>query len=160
MTKCTSLNADFVTNASWFSNTVFCKQPHFPFCHTIMKIKICAEYRDMLPMPRLVCQEPGLRPIGRNLLLPWKSDQQNYEKKMYFSKQTNLYLIPFLWSISKRKLYRNFFTICHLDTASSVCTSVWHVFNRNRAAITGIITPPVPHTYVTASGQHWFRKRL
>ena len=29
----------------------------------IIQIKICAEYRDMLPRPRLVCQEPG--PIGR-----------------------------------------------------------------------------------------------
>ena len=29
----------------------------------IIQIKICAEYRDMLPRPRLVCQEPGLRPI-------------------------------------------------------------------------------------------------
>ena len=27
------------------------------------QIKICAEYWDMLPRPRLVCQEPGLRPI-------------------------------------------------------------------------------------------------
>ena len=29
-----------------------------------IQIKICAEYLDMLPRPRLVCQEPGLRPIG------------------------------------------------------------------------------------------------
>ena len=28
-----------------------------------MQIKICAEYLDMLHRPRLVCQEPGLRPI-------------------------------------------------------------------------------------------------
>ena len=32
----------------------------------VIQIKICAEYRDMLPRPRLVCQEPGLRPIGRS----------------------------------------------------------------------------------------------
>ena len=31
--------------------------------YAIKQIKICAEYRDMLPRPRLVCQEPGLRPI-------------------------------------------------------------------------------------------------
>ena len=31
-----------------------------------IQIKICAEYRDMLPRPRLICQEPGLRPIGRS----------------------------------------------------------------------------------------------
>ena len=34
-------------------------------CHfLVIQIKICAEYRVMLPWPRLVCQEPGLRPIG------------------------------------------------------------------------------------------------
>ena len=27
----------------------------------VTQIKICAEYRDMLPRPRLVCQEPGPR---------------------------------------------------------------------------------------------------
>ena len=30
----------------------------------VIQITICGEYRDMLPRPRLVCQEPGLRPIG------------------------------------------------------------------------------------------------
>ena len=29
-----------------------------------MQIKICAEYRDMLHRPRLVCQEPGLKPTA------------------------------------------------------------------------------------------------
>ena len=37
------------------------------------QIKIYAEYRDMLPMPRQVCQEPGLRPIGRGPGVPDKS---------------------------------------------------------------------------------------
>ena len=40
---------------------------------SIIQIKICAEYRDMLPRPRLVCQEPGLRPIGRSPGVPDKS---------------------------------------------------------------------------------------
>ena len=31
---------------------------------TDMQIKIFAEYRVMLPRPRLICQEPGLRPIA------------------------------------------------------------------------------------------------
>ena len=35
--------------------------PHTTY---VIQIKICAEYRDMLPRPRLVCQEPGLRSIG------------------------------------------------------------------------------------------------
>ena len=33
------------------------------------------EYRDMLPRPRLVCQEPGLRPIGRSPGVPDKSSR-------------------------------------------------------------------------------------
>ena len=40
-----------------------------------IQIKICAEYRDMLPRPRLVCQEPGLRPIGRSPDVPDKSSR-------------------------------------------------------------------------------------
>ena len=41
----------------------------------LIQIKICAEYRDMLPRPRLVCQEPGLRPIGRSPGVPDKSSR-------------------------------------------------------------------------------------
>ena len=44
-------------------------------CGYIIQIKICAEYRDMLPRPRLVCQEPGLRPIGRSPVVPDKSSR-------------------------------------------------------------------------------------
>ena len=40
-----------------------------------IQIKICAEYRDMLPRPRLVCQKPGLRPIGRSPGVPDKSSR-------------------------------------------------------------------------------------
>ena len=41
----------------------------------VIQIKICAEYRDMLPRPRLVCQEPGLRPTGRSPGVPDKSSR-------------------------------------------------------------------------------------
>ena len=41
----------------------------------VIQIKICAEYRYMLPRPRLVCQEPGLRPIGRSPGVPDKSSR-------------------------------------------------------------------------------------
>ena len=40
-----------------------------------IQIQICAEYRDMLPRPRLICQEPGLRPIGRSPGVPDKSSR-------------------------------------------------------------------------------------
>ena len=45
--------------------------------YAIKQIEICAEYRDMLPRPRLVCQEPGLRPIGRSPGVPDKSSILN-----------------------------------------------------------------------------------
>ena len=41
----------------------------------VIQIKICAEYQDMLPRPRLVCQEPGLRPIGLSPGVPDKSSR-------------------------------------------------------------------------------------
>ena len=41
----------------------------------IIQIKICAEYWGMLPRPRLVCQEPGLRPISRIPGVPDKSSR-------------------------------------------------------------------------------------
>ena len=30
----------------------------------VIQIEICAEYRDIIPRPMLICQEPGLRLIG------------------------------------------------------------------------------------------------
>ena len=41
----------------------------------VIQIEICAEYRDMQPRPSLVCQEPGLRPIGRSPGVPDKSSR-------------------------------------------------------------------------------------
>ena len=37
--------------------------------------EICAEYQDMLPRPRLVCQEPALRPIAQSPGIPDKSSR-------------------------------------------------------------------------------------
>ena len=50
----------------------------------VIQIKICAEYRDMLPRPRLVCQEPGLRPIGRSPGVPNKSSRGLGSMSRYF----------------------------------------------------------------------------
>ena len=46
-----------------------------PASTRVIQINICAEYLDMLPRPRLVCQEPGLRPIGRSPGVPDKSSR-------------------------------------------------------------------------------------
>ena len=51
------------------------KSPKIFFLTIIIQIKICAEYRDMLPRSRLACQEPGLRPIGRSPGVPDKSSR-------------------------------------------------------------------------------------
>ena len=62
----------------------------------IIQIKICAEYRDMLPRPRLVCQEPGLRPIGRSPSVPDKSsrDLNLFYSIHFFNFQ---FLCGFVW---------------------------------------------------------------
>ena len=49
--------------------------PFADWLKIVIQIKICAEDRDMLPRPRLVCQEPGLRPIGRSSGVPDKSSR-------------------------------------------------------------------------------------
>ena len=51
----------------------------------IIQIKICAEYRDMLPRPRLVCQESGLRPIGRSPGVPEESSRGLGNMSRYFA---------------------------------------------------------------------------
>ena len=49
--------------------------PFADWLKIVLQIKICAEYRDMIPRPRLVCQEPGLRPIGQSPGVPDKSSR-------------------------------------------------------------------------------------
>ena len=51
----------------------------------IIQIKICAEYQDMQPRPRLVCQEPGLRPIGWSPGVPDKSSRGLGSMSRYFA---------------------------------------------------------------------------
>ena len=64
----------------------------------IIQIKICAEYRDMLPRPRLVCQEPGLRPIGRSPGVPDKSSRGLGSMSRY-SAQILICFIAYIFSI-------------------------------------------------------------
>ena len=66
-----------------------------------MQIKICAEYRDMLPRPRLVCQEPGLRPKGRSPGVPDKSSQSlgsmsRYSPQILICFVAHIFLILFI----------------------------------------------------------------
>ena len=68
------------------------------FMWYIIQIKICAEYRDMLPRPRLVCQEPGLRPIGRSPGVPDKSSRGLGSMSRY-SAQILICFIAYIFSI-------------------------------------------------------------
>ena len=70
----------------------------------VIQIKICAEYRDMLPRPRLVCQEPGLRPIGRSPGVPDKSSRGLGSMSRY-SAQILICFIAYIF------LKKNFFTL-------------------------------------------------
>ena len=91
---------------SFFSNSDFkygCKLIIWNICifYEIMgdiQIKICAEYRDMLPRPRLVCQEPGLRPIGRSPGVPDKSSRGLGSMSRY-SAQILICFIAYIFSI-------------------------------------------------------------
>ena len=60
----------------WLTNWLWdCWFINYRANYTIIQIKICAEYRDMLTWSRLVGQEPRLRPIGRSPGVPDKSSR-------------------------------------------------------------------------------------
>ena len=63
-----------------------------------IQIEICAEYRDILPRPRLVCQEPGLRPIGQSPGVPDKSSRCLGSMSRY-SAQILICFIAYIFSI-------------------------------------------------------------
>ena len=70
---------------------------------------ICAEYRGILHMPKLVCQEPGLRRIGRNPGVPDKSSR-GLDSMSRYSAQNFICLIAyiFLFYYSSVDLVGNF----------------------------------------------------
>ena len=89
---------------------------------SVIQIKICAEYRDMLPRPRLVCQEPGLRPIGRSPGVPDKSSRGLGSMSRY-SAQILICFIAYIFLIflaATKQLYEWYF----LSVCPSVCPSV------------------------------------
>ena len=66
----------------------------------VIQIKICSEYRDVLPRPRLVCQEPRLRSIGRSPGVPDKSSRGLGSMSRFFCTDLHLfYSIHFLFLI-------------------------------------------------------------
>ena len=73
----------------WLFFKLLCTGKYHLIC--VIQIKICAEYRDMLPRPRLVCQEPGMRPIGRSPGVPDKSSRGLGSMSRYSAQILNLF---------------------------------------------------------------------
>ena len=107
----------------------------------VIQIKICAEYRDMLPRPRLVCQEPGLRPIGRSPGVPDKSSRglgsmSRYSAQILICFIAYIFLFFFLSSVG---LVGNFagLPVCTVPSAIVHC-------NQNEAGHETIKAPSMP----------------
>ena len=108
--------------------------------HCVIQIKICAEYRDMLPRPRLVCQEPGLRPIGRSPGVPDKSSR-GLGSMSWYSAQILICFIAYIFHFfySSVGLVGNFagLPVCTVPSAIVHC-------NQNEAGHSTIKAPSMP----------------
>ena len=113
------------------------------------QIKICAEYRDMLPRPRLVCQEPGLRPIGRSPGVPDKSSRGLGSMSRY-SAQILICFIAYIFHFfySSVSLVGNFagLPVCTVPSAIVHC-------NQNEAGHQTIKAPNMPCWGATGTGK-------
>ena len=122
--------------------TCTCYHISFIYMHIyIIQIKICAEYRDMLPRPRLVCQEPGLRPIGRSPGVPDKSSRGLGSMSRY-SAQILICFIAYIFLIffhSSVGLVENFagLPVCTVPSTIVHC-------NQNEAGHQTIKAPSMP----------------
>ena len=115
------------------------------------QIKICAEYRDMLPWPRLVCQEPGLRPIGQSPGVPDKSSRGLGSMSRY-SSQILVCFIAYIFHFiySSVGLVGNF-------AGLPVCTvlSVIVHCNQNEASHQTIKAPSIPCWGAAGPSKHY-----
>ena len=111
------------------------------FSDYAIQIKICAEYWDMLPRPTLVCQQPGLRPIGRSPGVPDKSSRglgsmSRYSAQILISFIAYIFLFFFHSSVG---LVGNFagLPVCTVSAATVHC-------NQNEAGLQTIKAPSMP----------------
>ena len=113
---------------------------HLSHTFVYIQIKICAEYRDMLPRPRLVCQEPGLRPIGRSPGVPDKSSRGLGSMSRY-SAQILICFIAYIFHFfySSVDLVENYAGLpsCTVPSATVHC-------NQNEAGHQTIKAPSMP----------------
>ena len=119
---------------------------------TVIQIKICAEYRDMLPRPRLVCQKPGLRPTGRSPGVPDKSSRGLGSMSRY-SAQILICFIAYIFLIffhSSVGLVENFagLPVCTVPSAIVHC-------NQNEAGHQTIKAPSMPCWGAAGPSKHY-----
>ena len=112
---------------------------------TWIQIKICAEYREVLPRPRLVCQGPGLISIGRSPDVPDKSSR-GLGNMSRFSAQILICFIHFHFSVG---LVGNFAGL----PSRTVPSATVHC-NQNEAAHETIKAPSMPCWGATCSWKH------
>ena len=116
-----------------------------------IQIKICAEYRDMLPRPRLVCQKPGLRLIGRSPGVPDKSSRGLGSMSRY-SAQILICFIAYIFHFlnSSVGLVGNFaeLPVCTVPSAIVHC-------NHNEAGHQTIKAPSMPCWGAAGPSKHF-----
>ena len=123
----------------------------FPFDDVIMpcviQIKIWAEYRDMLPRPRLVCQEPELRPIGRS---PGVPDNSSLGSMSRYSAQILICFIAYIFLFySSVDLVGNFAGLLTCTVPSGIVHC-----NQKEAGHQTIKTPSIPCWGSTGTWKH------
>ena len=112
------------------------------FLRRVIQIKICAEYRDMLPRPRLVCKEPGLRPIGLSPGVPDKSSR-GLGSMSWYSAQILICFIAYIFHFfySSAGLVGNFSGL----PVYTVPSAIVHC-NQNEAGHQTIKAPSMPYS--------------
>ena len=123
----------------------------FPLEDVIIQIKICAEYRDMLPRPRLVCQEPGLRWIGRSRGVPDKSrrglgNMSRYSARMLICFIAYIFLLLFLCGFG--------WELCRTVSMCTVPSAIVHC-NQNEAGHQTIKVPSMSCWCAAGPSKHY-----
>ena len=115
----------------------------------IIQIKICAEYRDMLPRLRLVCQEPGLRPIGQSPGVPDKSSRGLGSMSWYSAQILICFIANILLFFIPLDLVGNFagLLVCTVPSVIVPC-------NQNEAGLQTIKAPSMPCWGATGTWKH------
>ena len=114
-----------------------------------IQIKICAEYQDMLPRSVLVCQEPGLRPIGWSPGVPDKSSR-GLGSMSWYSVQIIICFIAYMFLYySSVGLVGNFAGL----PVWTVPSAIVHC-NQNEAGHQTIKAPSMPCWGATGPSKH------